>query len=151
MKFVKTWLIASTFLFVTMLMLPQASHALKAKNWEGYYYGDWVYTNDTCNTGLSAEGAIYISLDDVTTKGKIKSATVYFDNNGVTYDATGKIYRKNGKNKINLNYSIDDYSLKIKGRLYKNTWRIKGKYYHETLSTGCQWGGTVDLTRYSTL
>lgn len=132
-------------IFILLVMLPQDGHAMKVKRFKHFYLGDWVNTWDECgDTGQY--GAIEIKLTKIKKTGKITKAKVWFNDGRIgDMPAKGKIYWNNGVRKIRLRYTESDWAddYLILGTITKNA--IVGTYDHT--SSGCQWGGTIDLAR----
>lgn len=131
------------------LLIPIQTQAVKFKQYIKTYQGDWENTVDECgNTGET--GTITVTLSKIKrtsgTRAKIKQATVYFsDGSYGGFPAKGKLFKKNNKLKLRLNYgtdSITDYY--ITGTITKQT--LKGKYYHYSSTSGCNWSGTLNTT-----
>jgi hypothetical protein len=122
------------------MMLPAQSYALNPAKFEHNYTGTWKLTYYCTDDWSGGNGTIMIDLQKVTTTGKVKDADVYYDNTGTYYPATGKIFKRDGIRRINLNYSTaTDQIYKIKAKITPTS--IRGKYIHNY--EGCAFGGTV--------
>lgn len=122
---------------------PLAAAAITPSALEGGYSGDFTRTRHTCEEAF-LEGTIDITLDDLNVDGTVVAGTVQFSN-GTLHDViTGDIFKKDGRRWIYLNYSDEDSTLLIMGRLTKKK-KIKAMYDHT--EGGCNWGGTVTLSK----
>ena len=137
-------------------MPVSAEAALTAKKFKHPYSGTWENTHDTNPSYIGGTGIIYIDIQkakQATSKKtgkkiiKIKKAYVIYDDN-TALKANGKIFRKNGKNRIRLNYPKEPevFVGYIKGTITKK--KIKGKFEHTYGNE--TWGGKIKLKKTTT-
>ncbi len=147
-------LLAPLCLAVVFLVLPSKTEAIKFSNFKTTYQGTWENTSNDCGS-TGGTGTMTIEVRKVErrteTRARVKKAWVYFSD-GVYggMEATGRIFLKNNRKKMRLNYGAEesgDYTLV--GRINKNTFH--GTYTHEFLDDTCHWGGTFDLENIGSL
>lgn len=134
------------------LLLPAQTQAINFNQFKQTYQGTWENTYDECGD-IGETGIITIVLTKIkkkaATRAKVKDATVYFsDGSYGGLAGTGKIFKKNKKLKIRLNYGTTaptDYYLT--GTISKK--KLNGMYYHSDAGSGCSWSGTIAATRYT--
>lgn len=122
-------------------LAPWLGQAADYSKFEGKYTGTWDDTYDSCGD-TEQDGEIIINLLKISSTGKIKNATVRYDDDAKIHATSGKVFTRNGRRRIRLSYGGDGYTYIINAKL-TNKKKINGQYDHEY--AGCEWGGTISL------
>lgn len=130
-----------TSFMVVSLLVPQLVMATDYSSWLGKYGGVWDDTYDNCGD-TNQDGVLYIQLKKISQTGKIREATVRFDDENKIRSTSGKVFKRNGVNRIRLNYGSDGATYTIKAKLTSQR-VMKGRYDH--VYSGCEWGGSLNL------
>ena len=144
----KTFILSALLALVFMVLcsLPVSVKALTVSNFEHSYSGTWVKTYDNLDSVINETGTVIVDIQQLTKKGKIKSALVTYDDADEPHTATGYIYKKHAKWHLVLNYSLIDeygymYTLTIMGHITKHS--FNGTYDHWDEFGEEFWGGTI--------
>lgn len=147
-KFTFLLVLFAVVMVMGLIATPEPAEAVKWQQFTNYSYtGTWTNTHDTDPVYIGSEGTLYLYVKTIkrksSTKAKIKTMDIWFDGTTVTFEK-GKLYRKNGKNKLRAVYS-DDYGTEgvIKATFKKKKKKLKGTYEHELGDEA--WGGKINL------
>ena len=146
-KFTFILLLFAVILVMGLIVSPDKADAVKWKKFtKKTYTGKWTLKYDnTYPEYIGNTGTLYMYVKKIKRKSpkkaKIKKMDIWFDGNVATFKS-GKLYRKNGKNKLRAVYSDADGV--IKATFKKKRKKLKGKYDHVLGEE--EWGGTFKLT-----
>ncbi|MFH1781107.1 MAG: hypothetical protein ABH835_00600 [Patescibacteria group bacterium] len=137
--------------FTLIAPMDAEAKTIKKRFNNNAYSGTWEVTSDPCEPyNVGNTGAIYFQQLKLKKKGKLKTTKpnvnkVWFDNSSMKI--RGKVYKKNGKFRVNFLYPQKSDSSGFEGHVTGKITqkKITGKYTHEY--AGCTWKGNYTANR----